>query len=471
MTIPVLQDQLTDFIRTYRRDPVSMVRDLYGVEPDDWQKEVLEAYAGRKRRISIRSAHGTGKTAVTSWMASHHILSHFPQKTAITAPSSPQLFDAFWAELLHWLKMLPEGLQGLLNIKADKVEFAAAPQSSFITARTSRQDQPEALQGIHSDFVLIIVDEASGVPERIYEAAAGSMSGENACTILIGNPIRTSGLFYDTHNRLRDEWETFHVSGFDSPRVSQDFIDEMARRYGDHSNVYRCRVLGEFPLVDDDTVISFELVEEAQHRDVSANPEAPTLWGVDVARFGGDRSTLCKRKQNVVLEPVRVWRDLDLMQLTGALKTEWDDEEPSKRPTEILVDVIGIGAGVVDRLRELGLPCRGVNVSESPAIKDRYRNLRAELWFLAKEWFSRRDCRIPLDSTLSAELTAPKYTFTSSGKLQVESKEEMKKRGLPSPDAADAFVLTFAGDAAVIAYGGASRSWGEPIHRKIKGIV
>jgi hypothetical protein len=104
-------------------------------------------------------------------------------------------------------------------------------------------------------------------------------------------------------------------------------------------------------------------------------------------------------------------------------------------------------------------------------MKDRYRNLRAELWFLAKEWFTKRDCRIPADSTLASELTSPKYLFTSSGKLQVEAKEAMKKRGLPSPDCADAFCMTFASDAAVVAYGGSLRSWGEPIKRGIKGVI
>ena len=469
MTVVAIADQLDAFVALYRRDPVAMVTDVFGVTPDAWQVEALEAYGRGERRISIRSAHGVGKTAVVSWMAAHHILTRFPQKCAVTAPSSPQLWDAFWAELLHWLRMLPDGLLNLLVMKTDKVELATAPESSFITARTSRQDQPEALQGIHSDYVLLIVDEASGVPERIFEAAAGSMSGENATTILIGNPIRTTGLFHLSHTRLKSDWVTFHVSAFDSPRVSQKFIDEMARRYGEHSNVYRCRVLGEFPLTDSDTVIPFELVEEAQTRDVLPNPEAPIIWGIDVARFGGDRSALCKRKQNIVLEPIKIWRDLDLMQLTGAIKTEYD--ESKNRPEELLIDVIGIGAGVVDRLRELGLPARGVNVSESPAMKDRYRNLRAELWFLCKEWFSKRDCRIPADATLTTELTAPKYFFTSSGKLQVESKEEAKKRGLPSPDAADAMVLTFASDAAVLAYGGSRRSWSEPLSRKIKGVV
>lgn len=463
----------TDFLDRYESDPVLFVREVFGIEPDAWQREVLEAYGDPLcRRISIRSAHGVGKTAVVAWCASHHVLTRFPQKTAVTAPSSPQLFDAFYAEVLHWVRQLPDALRSLVVEKSDRMELKHAPESSFLTCRTSRQDQPEALQGIHAEHVLLIVDEASGVPEQVFEAAAGSMSGHNATTILIGNPVRTTGLFFDTHHRIASEWKRFHISAFDSPRVSDEFVKEMASRYGEDSNVYRVRVLGEFPLVDDDVAIPFELVEAAQQREVSTNPDAPVVWGVDVARFGGDRSALCKRRANRVMEPVRFWRDLDLMKLTGVIKNEFDQCQFADKPAEILVDVIGIGAGVVDRLRELNLPVRGINVSESPALKDRYANLRAELWFLAKEWLHARDCALPDDDhVLARELVSSKYFYASSGKLQIESKADMKKRGIPSPDAADAFCLTFASDMATITLGQSRQAWNAPLKRNIKGVV
>src|SRR5690606_25246911 len=318
------------------------------------------------------------------------------------------------------------------------------PTEAFISARTSRAEQPEALQGIHSDHVLLVADEASGVPEQVFEAAAGSMSGENATTILLGNPVRGSGFFYDTHHRLSGQWKTLRVSCEDSPRVSKAYIQEMAARYGEESNAFRVRVLGEFPLTDDDTVIPLELVEAATQRDVETNPHAPIVWGVDVARFGSDKSALAKRQANQLLEPVQTWSGLDTMQLTGVIKAAWDALTPSERPVEILVDSIGMGAGVVDRLRELGLPARGINVSESPSLGQTYSNLRAELWYKARAWLAARDSRLPPDDDLKAELVSPRYKFTSSGKIQVESKDDMRKRGLPSPDRADAFVLTFA---------------------------
>jgi hypothetical protein len=315
---------------------------------------------------------------------------------------------------------------------------------------------------------MLVADEASGVPEQVFEAAAGSMSGHNAVTLLLGNPVRSSGFFYDTHTRLAQEWTTFQVACSDSPRVSQEYINEMAMRYGEDSNVYRIRVIGEFPRGDDDTVIPMDLLESALHRDVAASKSAPMVWGLDVARFGSDRSALCKRQGNVVTESIRTWKNLDLMQLTGAVVAEFNVLSPSEQPREILVDSIGLGAGVVDRLRELGLPARGINVSESPAMGGTYRNLKAELWYKAKAWLEARDCKLAKDEVLISELATVRYTFTSNGKIAIEGKDEIKKRGLPSPDKADAFVLTFASDAVAGMFGSAASSkWSQPLRRNL----
>jgi len=309
------------------------------------------------------------------------------------------------------------------------------------------------------------------VPEAVFEAAAGSMSGEHACTILLGNPTRSSGFFFDTHNRLAEDWWTRRVSCVDSPRVSEAYVREMAARYGEESNAYRVRVLGEFPLADDDTVIPIHLIDAAMNRDVEGRPDVAPVWGLDVARFGSDKSALAKRYGHVITE-VQAWAGLDLMQLCGRVKAEFDALLPQERPTEILVDSIGLGAGVVDRLRELGLPARGVNVAESPSLGATYSNLRAELWFRVKAWLEQRNSRLPSDEHLLAELASPRYTFTSSGKMKVEAKDEMRKRGLASPDKADAICLTFAGEAASAIYGSAgASSWSKPIRRNLKGVA
>lgn len=439
------------------------------MEPDAWQIDFLGAIANKERRISIRSGHGVGKSTGASWAMLWYILTRYPAKVVVTAPTSAQLFDALFAEVKRWVKELPEPLQTLLEVKAERIELKASPTESFISARTSRAEQPEALQGIHADNVMLIADEASGVPEQVFEAAAGSMSGHNAVTILLGNPVRSSGFFYDTHNRLSDQWWTKRVSCVDSPRVSKEYVEEMAIRYGEESNAFRIRVLGEFPRSDDDTVIAMELLDGAKSRDVATSRTAPVVWGLDVARFGSDSSALCKRQGNAVIEPVRRWRNLDLMQLCGAVVAEWEALEAKERPVEILVDSIGLGAGVVDRLRELNLPCRGVNVSESPAMGATYKNLRAELWYKAKAWLEKRDCRLPNDGALINELATVRYKFTSNGKIQIESKDEIRKRGVPSPDLADSFVLTFASDAATVSYGTSYNSkWTKPIKRHLR---
>jgi hypothetical protein len=291
-------------------------------------------------------------------------------------------------------------------------------------------------------------------------------------TLLLGNPVRSSGFFYDTHNRLAGDWVTMKVSCADSPRVSEAYIEEMKARYGEDSNAYRIRVLGEFPKSDEDTVIPMELLDLAMNRDVEASPYASLVWGLDVARFGSDRSALCKRRGNAVTEPIKTWKNLDLMQLTGAVVAEYEILPPSERPTEILVDSIGLGAGVVDRLRELNLPARGINVSESPAMGTTYRNLKAELWYKAKSWLEQRDCRLPKDELLIAELATVRYSFTSNGKIQIEGKDEIRKRGLASPDKADAFCLTFASDAVIGMMGSkASTKWSQPLKRNLSRVA
>ncbi|MEN6642566.1 MAG: hypothetical protein ABFE08_08980 [Armatimonadia bacterium] len=461
------QEVWLEFIRRYRDDPVGFCQNILKVDPDKWQKRFLGAVAAGKRRITARSGHGVGKSTTVAWAAIWYITTRFPVKVVVTAPTSGQLFDALFAEIKRWMRILPPVLNDLFDIKAERIELKAAPTESFISARTSRAEQPEALQGVHAEYVMLVADEASGIPEAVFEAAAGSMSGHNAVTLLLGNPVRSTGFFYDTHHRLAADWERFHISCFDSPRVSADYIQDMKTRYGEESNAFRIRVLGEFPLADDDTVIPMELIESALHRDIVESPWAPEVWGLDVARFGSDSCSLAKRTGGT-LHPIRSWRGLDLMQTAGFIKHEYDDAK--KKPAEILVDVIGMGGGVVDRLKEQGLPVRGINVGESPSTGQKYANLRAELWFAMREWFDAKACRIPKDDILTAELAAVRYSFTSNGKIKAESKDQIKKRLRgSSPDRADSLALTFASTAASLA--GSARPKNKPLKRNLKGIV
>lgn len=462
------------WLERYQLQPVLFVQEVFGVEPDAWQREVLEAYGSRRhRRMSIRSGHGVGKTTVLAWIILHHALTRFPQKTVCTAPTTAQLFDALMAETKAWLKKLPPGLQEMYEIKADRVELVAAPEESFIAFRTSSPEKPEALAGVHSDHVLLVADEASGIPEAIYEAASGSMSGHNALTILAGNPVRTSGLFFDTHNNadIAKMWWLKHVSCHDSPRCTPDFFADMNARYGEGSNAYRVRVLGEFPLAEANVVIPYELLHAALDRDVRPAMVRP-IWGLDVG-LSQDPSALCKRRGNVLEEKTKEFRcDDDLMKAVAWVKAEWDATPKPDRPSEINVDFIGLGAGVAARLRELGLPARGINVAETAAMNDQFARVRDELWWRGREWFSKRDCNIAGDELLARELSRPTYEPMPSGKTKVEAKKDTKKRTKTrSPNRADAFLLTLASDAITAAgTDPAPTSWAAPLERDI-GMV
>jgi hypothetical protein len=343
---------------------------------------------------------------------------------------------------------------------------------AFAAARTSRREQPDALQGFHSEHLLFLCDEASGIDDIVFEVAAGAMSTKGSKLILTGNPTRTLGYFYRSH-QSGSGFKRMHVPCSRSTRVSQDYLDYMAKAFGATSNIYRVRVLGEFPTAADDTLISLELAESASVRDLAVMPIG-AVWGCDVARFGDDSSCLVKRFSRGVIEDPIIWNQLDTMQLTGAIANEYRKTPEAEKPDSIYVDVIGVGGGVVDRLFELGLPVVPVNVSERPAFStDTVNRLRDELWWSALTWLEGRDVKIPAHERLIGELTVPRKMFSSSGKLRIESKDELRARGVKSPDVADAFCLTFAYQQFQIGSlsmtGRGKSDWSKPISRQSEG--
>jgi phage terminase large subunit len=448
----------------YARSSELFVREVLGLDPDPWQLEVLQALDRGATRISIRSGHGVGKSTLIACIMLWFLVTRFPVKIVVTAPTASQLYDALWAEVRAFVKKLPLAWQNLLDVQADHISLKARPDEAFISARTSRAENPDSLQGVHSKSVMLVADEAAGVPEQVFEAASGSMSTPGAITILAGNPTRTTGFFWRTHMLESHRWFCKRVSCLDSPRVDPAYGGEMAERYGVDSNRYRVRVLGEFPLAEGDTLIPSVLVEAAMQRVADHDPVAPEIWGVDCARFGTDQSVLLKRKGRVVLE-LRRWQGLDTMQLTGAIVAETE----VRKPAALVVDSIGIGAGVADRLREIGLPVVDVNVAEA-AGSEKFVRLRDELWQAARDWLAGNVASMPWDETLRADLCAPKYAFSSDGKLKVESKDQMRSRGVPSPDSADALCLTFS-PAAYMAAAYATGRAAKPLRRNIKGAT
>lgn len=445
-----------------RNDPSLFVRQIIGAEPQRWQQQALDLIRDNDR-VSIVSGHGTGKTTYLSWLTLWWLTTRHPVKIAMTANTANQLSDVLMAEVRNWCRQMHPAFRDQLEFRTDKISLKGSADSACYL-RVSRKEQPEALQGFHSPNMLFILDECSSIPDIIFEVGQGSLSTPGAKIVMTGNPTRNSGFFFDSHNKNKHRWSTMKVSCMDADTVRPDFIDEMRDMYGEDSNQFRIRVLGEWALEDDDTIIPAHLVDAAFERDVEPVTGQRPVWGLDVARFGSDRTALAKRRGNTLVEPIKSWRDKDLMQICGIILQEYDACEYDDRPSEILVDVIGLGAGVVDRLREMDFcTVRGINVAESASMGEKYMRLRDELYFACREWLEAKDCSMPFDETLRGELVAPRFKFQSNGKLKVESKDEMKRRGLRSPDLADALMLTFASNAAR-ASGGRAYTRGKTIH-------
>jgi len=463
-------------MRRYGRRPGLFVREVWGAAPQAWQDKPLAALEAGHRRLSVRSGHGVGKSTELAWVAIWFLLTRSPVKIVITAPSASQLYDALWAELLAWINRLPVRWRQLLDVTSDRVALLAAPAESFITARTSRAESPEVMQGIHSRHVMLLADEASGVPDAVFEASHSAMSTPGAIMVLAGNPNYASGFFFKTHTdpALSARWWTMKVACQDSTMADPEFAREIADTYGENSNAYRVRVLGEFPLADGDAWIPLNMVEEAMRRVAEIDESAPEIWGLDLARQGSDQSCLVKRRGYVMTDPPRRLSGMDsfqTMNVVGFVMAEWNMLPDQARPAAIGVDTIGIGGPVADRLREQGLPIVDVNVSETSSHRAVHR-VRDELWWNMREWIQSGRVSMPLDEPLKNAMCAAKYGYLSDGKLRIEGKDQVRSRLGRSPDDADALALTLS--SSVITTAGAAaggRSWSKPLRRNLGGIV
>src|SRR5439155_6645356 len=203
---------------------------------DHWE----ELRAQGKQGIAIRSGHGVGKTTVLAWMLWHRILCRFPQKTGVTAPSEKQLFDALWAEFRTWGLRLPPALQSLVEVKAATAELKAAPSESFISIKTARAEQPGALQGLHSEWELVLIDEASDVPESVWQAAQSSLTGPHPMAVITGNPLSREGFFHRVHTDLAHIWWTRHVPRGEviADLLHDSYTQGVIAEWGEQSNAY-----------------------------------------------------------------------------------------------------------------------------------------------------------------------------------------------------------------------------------------
>lgn len=415
---------------------------------EQWQSQALSDFHINPR-LAIKSGKGVGKSTFLSWLTICFLITRQDAKIPCTAPTGHQLFDVLWSECKKWYSRILPPYSSIpifdLTFTKDRITVTHRPDS-FAVARTARKEKPEALQGYHAGNILVLVDEASGVDDEVYEVGEGAMSTHNAHTVLTGNPTRTSGYFYECFHSDRQRWHTRTVSGTDSSRVTTDYVDGMLLKWGIESNEYRIGVLGEFPLGNSAVIIPLYLAEAAtqRHADNTTHipPDTPTVWGVDVARFGDDRTALAKRQGRSLTESVLWWQGKDLMQTCGLIYDQYASLHPSDQPSLIIIDIIGLGAGVYDRLRELNLPVKPCNVAtRSPATG--FHRLRDWLWFQAREWLQDYNgAMLYPDDSLISELTSVEYEITSNGDKQVLNKHASGH----SPDLADAFILTFYGN-------------------------
>lgn len=433
--------RLEDAIAYYAVHPVAFVEDILGAVPDPWQAEALAALA-RGESVAVRSGHGVGKTALAAW-AIVWKLACFPRaRIPATAPTQHQLLDILWPEVVKWIER--STIRAMFEVTATRVAMRGHEKAWFAVARSS--NQPERLAGHHAEHLLYVVDEASGIEDYTWEVIDGARTTSGAVVLAVGNPTRRAGGFYDAFHRHRRFWATFHVSSADSPRVSRQWVEEMAAKWGTDSDVYRVRVAGEFPRGESDAFIPIELVEAAVNRDVPAG--GPAEIGVDVARYGDSETAICAREGTRV-RFLLAYRKRGVPEVVGlvAQAAKRLKDETGVGVIRVKVDDTGVGGGVTDGLRELAgqeLPwLEVVPVPFSAGGDERYADLASAMWGNLRELLEAGALSLPDDDDLVAQLTLRRYTVDPRGRVRLESKEQLRRRGIPSPDRADALALAF----------------------------
>lgn len=405
-------------------------------EPSEQQLDVIRAIDEGEKNIAIKSGHGTGKSALLSWIALWAGVTKLDCKVPLTAPSYPQLVATLIPEIRKWNNAHPDVLKKSIKIKSEQVDFA---NGNFILARTARKEQPEAMQGFHATNLWFLMDEASGIHEVIFEVIDGALTGKLNVRIMTGNPTRTSGYFYDAFHKNKELWKTFTFNAEDSKNVSKESIDRKRKQYGEDSDIYRVRVKGEFPRASSNSVFSVSELEDAfSRKENEVDKVGAEVWGLDVARYGDDKSVLVKRKHRHVYY-IEKRDNLDTMEVAQWVHYEYTTAK--NKPAMIFVDIIGIGAGVYDKLAHLGVPVYGANAA-SRASSNEYTNKRSEMYHNLKKVIGYISITAE-DEELRGELGALEYKIEGNGKISLAGKDEVKRRLGRSPDTSDALSLSF----------------------------
>ena len=429
--------------------------------PRKWQREVLQDIAGHIKqnngkvdfdtlREAVASGRGIGKSALVSWLVIWMLTTRIGSTTIVSANSESQLRKVTWAEITKWLAMG-------LNSHWFEVSATSLQPAKWLTELVERDlrkgtrywgvegrlwsaENPDAFAGVHNmDGVLVIFDEASGIDDAIWAVTAGFFTENtpNRFWFAFSNPRRNTGYFYETFHSKRDFWDTKvvdarTVEGTDKA-VYQQIIDE----YGPDSAQAHVEVYGQFPDAGDDQFISAFTVDEAMKRVKYQDLSAPIVIGVDPARFGADATVIAVRQGRDIVKIIRHRGD-DTMTVVGYVIEAIEEF----KPTLVVIDEGGLGAGIVDRLKEQRYKIKGVNFGNKSKNPVMYGNMRAQMWGDMREWL--KTASIPNDRFLKTDLISPMMKPDSRGTIFLESKKDMKSRGLASPDAADAIAVTFA---------------------------
>lgn len=435
-------------LKKWKDDPVLFVRELFKVEPDEWQKEALIEFRNNNR-ICMKASKGVGKTTTLSWMIWNFLLTRPHPKVAITSISADNLSDGLLSELSLWYGKAPI-LQAIFTITKTKIFAKEYPETWFCSARAwsksaDKSQQALTLAGLHSEYILFVIDEVGGIPDGIVATAEAALAGGKESKLVIaGNTVMASGPLWRAATSERNLWRVITINSDPdnpkrSPRVSIQWAREQIEKYGRDSDFVKVNVFGEFPSQSINALLGVDEVELAMTRTYRSEEfsHSQKRLGIDVARFGDDDTVIFPRQGLMAYQPVilKNARSNEIAARILASKAEWNSE------IEFVDGTGGYGSGVVDSLMQAGHSPYEIHFS-SRATDPRFFNKRTEMWWTMAEWIKRGGA-LPKMPELIKELTAPEY-FYHQGKLRLEEKDSVKVKLGKSPDLADALALTFA---------------------------
>lgn len=412
---------------------------------DTWQNDVMDivnTHLGGENtalRVAVSSGNGVGKSAFLSWLILWFISTRPHPQIVVTANTSTQLSTKTWRELSKWHKRIYHS--DLFQWSATRFALKEQADTWFASAVPWSEKNPDAFAGTHEEHVLVVFDEASGIIPVIWEMTEGAMTTPGAMWFAFGNPNRNTGRFYECFNRFSHRWHTVKVDSRTAKMADNRQIQDWVDDYGEDSDFVRVRVRGEFPRSGSSQLFSKDIVDHCLEYDLpeEAIADSARILGVDVARFGDDDTVFCLRVGRKVF-PMETYKGLDTMQVAEKLAQAIEKHQPDAT----FIDGGGVGGGVVDRMKQLGFNrVTEINFASSPDDPEKYANKRAEMYYTLREACT-NGLDFPQDNDLANQLIALEYCFNQQDRAILESKKDMKKRGLVSPDKSDALALTYA---------------------------